>query len=228
MTRSRGLDALITDGVFLAHEAQLAMADRLGDHDHWDVDLAAGEFRITGPQPATFPVQLLGSAAPGPRSWLWGWGNPTQFAPQVLTAALTTRAFGEQHDVPELVQAEVPFGDGGPEAGYELGWSLSIAARLASGTWFSYSGEVGGGTRVWMLLEGMLFDPPSVPRMLRVFGEALQTIEVNDHRRAVGTWAQLRGVPWDGRTMTLSDGSLSVDFDDQGRIRDLRGSSARA
>lgn len=231
MTRSRGLDALIADGVFLAHEAQLALVDRFGDHDRWDVDLTAGEFRFSGPDPGTFPVQLVGTAAPGPRTWLWGWANPGQHPERVLTAVSAARALGERLDVPELVQAEVPFdiepAEDEPRAGYELGWSMSIAARLASGTWFGYSADVGGGTRVWLLLEGLLFDPPSVPRMMQVFSAGLQTIEVRDHRRAVTSWAQLRGVPWDGRTMTLSDGTLSVDFDDQDRLVDLRG-SARA
>lgn len=232
MTRSGGLDALIADGVFLAHEAQLALVDRFGDHDHWDVDLATGEFRFSGPNPGTFPVQFLGTAAPGPRSWLWGWANPGQHADRVLTAASAARSFGERHDVPELVQAEVPFdiepADGEPRAGYELGWSMSIAARLASGTWFGYSADVGGGTRIWLLLEGILFDAPSVPRMVRVFSEGLQTIEVRDHRRAVSSWASLRGVPWDGRTMTLSDGTLTVHFDDRGRLVNVAGTATGA
>ncbi|MCJ1714033.1 DUF6882 domain-containing protein [Curtobacterium sp. VKM Ac-2922] len=232
MTRSRGFDALVTDGVFLAYEAQLQFADRHDDHDHWDIDLAAGTLRFTGPQPGEFRIQLLGSAAPGPRSWLWGWANPSQFPPSVLAAATATRAFGEQYDVPELTQPEVPFGEqrqaDPAEAGYEFAWSLSIAARLATGSWFAFGAPVGGGTRAWVLLEGMLFDAPSVPRIVRVFGEAIGTIDVTDHRRAVGSWASLRGVPWDGRTLTLPDGTVSVEFDELGRIRNLQGSAGPA
>ena len=230
MTRSRGLDTLITDGVFLAHEAQLQLADRFPEHD-WAVDLGAGEFRFTGPETVTLPVQLLGSAAPGPRSWLWGWANPGQFPAQVVGAANATRAFGERYDVPELVSGEVPFWPGDEDddrgAGYELSWALSIAARLATGSWFGYSGAVGGGTRVWMLLDGILFDQPSAPRVLRVLTEGLQSIEVSDHRRAVGSYASLRGVPWDGTTMTLPDGALTLRFDEAGRIAQLLGSTPR-
>ncbi|WP_144761845.1 DUF6882 domain-containing protein [Curtobacterium sp. 9128] len=232
MTRSGGMDALIDDGVFLAHEAQLALVDRFGDHDHWDVDLAAGVFHFSGANPATFPVQFVGTAAPGPRSWLWAWANPGEQAEQVRSAAMATRAMGERMGVPELVQAEVPFdiepADDEPRAGYELGWSMSIAARLASGTWFGYSADVGGGTRIWLLLEGLLFDAPSVPRMMRVFSEGIDTIEVRDHRRAVASWASLRGVPWDGHTMQLSDGTLSVRFDDRGRLAGLDGTATGA
>lgn len=229
MTRSRGMQALIDDGVFLAYEAQLALADQFEDHEHWDVDLAAGQFHFSGTKPATFPAQFLGTAAPGPRSWLWGWANPGQHPEQVLSAAAATRALGEQYDVPELVQAEVPFGgaadDDAVRTGYELGWGLSIAARLASGTWFGYNADVGGGTRIWLLLEGLLFDAPTVPRMLRVFGEGIRSIEVQDHRRAVASWASLRGAPWDGRTLTLSGGTITIEFDEQGRLRDMQGTA---
>jgi hypothetical protein len=231
MTRSRGLDVLIADGVFLAWEAQLQLADRYDDHERWSVDLEAGTLRFTGAHPGEFSVQLLGSAAPGPRSWLWGWANPSRYPASVLAAANATRAFGERLDVPELVQGEVPYGEhrqsDPADAGYEFAWDLSIAARLATGTWFAFGGHVGGGARLWVLLEGVLFDAPTVPRTIRVFGEGIQTTEVHDHRPAVGSWASLRGVPWDGRTLTLPDGTVSVDFDDLGRIRDLQGSATR-
>jgi len=229
MTRSRGMDALVTDGVLLAHEAQLQLADRHGDHDRWDVDLAAGEFRFTGEQPATYPVQFLGSAAPGPRSWLWAWANPTQFGAGVLGAAEATLAFGRDHDVPELTTAEVSFDDhptdAEPEPGYDLGWCLSIAARLASGSWFGYSGEVGGGTRAWMLLGGMRFSAPDVVRTTRVLGEGFAATTVSDHRRAVTSWATLRQVPFDGRQLVLPDGVVTVTFDELDRLTAVEGTA---
>ncbi|MBF4606220.1 DUF6882 domain-containing protein [Curtobacterium sp. VKM Ac-1393] len=231
MARSRGMDDLVSDGVFLAWEAQLQLADRYDDHERWNVDLAAGTLQFTGPHPGEFRIQLLGSAAPGPRSWLWGWANPSQYPASVLAAANATRALGERLGIPELVQGEVPFGEhrqaDAADAGYEFAWDLSIAARLATGSWFGFGGHVGGGSRLWVLFEGLQFVPPTVPRMVRVFGEGVQTTEVHDHRRAVGSWASLRGVPWDGRTLTLADGTITVDFDELGRIRDLQGSSTR-
>ncbi len=75
------------------------------------MDLAAGQFHFSGHERRpTFPVQFLGTAAPGPRSWLWGWANP---APAPGAGAQRRcrdpLRFGERYDVPELVQAEVPF-----------------------------------------------------------------------------------------------------------------------
>ncbi|TDB97343.1 hypothetical protein E1267_39945 [Nonomuraea longispora] len=51
----------------------------------------------------------LGSAAPGPRSWLWAWANPSGFPPEVAAASATLRDFGQRHGIPELASAEVPF-----------------------------------------------------------------------------------------------------------------------
>ncbi|TPW72364.1 DUF6882 domain-containing protein [Schumannella sp. 10F1B-5-1] len=232
MTRSPGLSALVADGVFLAHEAQLHLTDLFGEHERWDVDLENRQFRFTGPTPATLPLQLLGSAAPGPRSWLWGWANPSGYGPEVLAGANAARALGERYRIPELVGGEVPFDDPAPEQepepGYELGWDLSIAARVASGIWFGYSGRVQGGTRVWMLLEGLELPAPSTPRVARIIGEALMTTTVTDHRRAVSSYAALRGIAWDGATLTLPDGRLSVTFDEQGRLAGLNGTAGPA
>ncbi|TPW75445.1 DUF6882 domain-containing protein [Schumannella soli] len=229
MTRSAGLSALIADGVFLAHEAQLQIVDRFGDHEHWDVDLATRQFRFTGPTSATLPLQLLGSAAPGPRSWLWGWANPSGYAPEIVAAASAARQLGDRFRIPELVAGEVAFDDpapaGEPEPGYQLGWDLSIAARVASGIWFGYSGRVEGGTRVWMLLEGLTFDLPSAPRVLRVIGEGLSSTTVTDHRRAVASYATLRGIPFDGVRLSLPDGVIAVEFDQLGRVAALNGTA---
>lgn len=223
--RSPGLSALIADAAFLAHEAQTHLLETYGEHEGWNVDLVAGTFTFAGEQPATFGVQLLGSAAPGPQSWLWGWANPTGFSDAVLDSANRTRALGEQYRIPELTSAELPFGDEdyGQGPGMALAYDLSLAARVASGRWFAYSGEVGGGTRVWMLLDGLRLPAPSALRTVRVLSEALTTTSIADQRRAVASYATLRGVAWDGTTLRMPDGDIAVTFDDSGRISGLDG-----
>jgi hypothetical protein len=221
--RSPGLAALVDDGVFLTLEAQLQLADEVGDHS-WGVDLAAGEFRFEGERPATHPVQLLGSAAPGPRSWLWGWANPSGYPEAVLRAGVAARDLGAQYGIPELASPEVSFDveeRDDVEPGYALAYDLSIAARVASRTWFGYSGQVQGGTRVWMLLEGRELAAPDVLRVSRVIAEGLTSTTVTDHRRAVGSYAALRGLPWDGALLQLPNGEVTVEFDELGRIANL-------
>ena len=224
--RSPGLAALVNDGVFMTLEAQLQLADQAGDHS-WGVDLEAGTFRFEGDRPSEHPVDLLGSAAPGPRSWLWSWANPTGYSASVLAAATAARGLGEQYAIPELTSPEVPFDDPDPfpdgEPGFALAYDLSIAARVASRTWFGYSGRVQGGTRVWMLLHGIDFGAPSFMRVSRVLAEGLSTTTVTDHRRAVSSYASFRGLPWDGSVLTLPDGAMTIEFDDQGRLARVSG-----
>jgi hypothetical protein len=219
--RTPGLAALVDDGVFMAVEAQMQLADTVGEHT-WNVDLSTGLFRFEGDHTADYPVQFLGSSAPGPRSWLWGWANESGYDERVLRAAVATRDLGAQYRIRELENGEVPFDDetqGDP--GYALGWDLSIAARVASKLWFGYSAEVGGGTRAWMLLDGLRLGQPDVIRISRVLGEGLFSTTVTDHRRAVSSYAVFRGIPWDGRTLTLPNGELTIAFDDQGRIGEM-------
>ena len=228
--RSPGLQALLDDAAFLAHEAQLHLADLHGVEARWDVDLAAGTFTFEGTSGrVTYPVQLLGSAAPGPRSWLWGWANPSGYSPQVLRAANAARALGEAYGIPELLAGEVPFdlveAGEGIAPGYTLSADLARACSIASGTWFTYGGGIAGGTRVWMLLEGLTLPASDFPRVLRVLGEVLSSGTISDHRRAIASYATLRGLPWDGARLRLPDGEVAITFDDHGRIAQLQGSN---
>lgn len=219
--RTPGLAALVDDGVFMAVEAQMQLADTVGEHT-WSVDLSTGLFRLEGEQPAEHGVQILGSTAPGPRSWLWAWANESGYDQKVQRAALATRQLGTQYRIRELENGEVPFDDAAQaDGGFAIGWDLSIAARVASRQWFGYSGEVGGGTRAWMLLDGPQLAAPDVIRVSRVLGEGLMSTTVTDHRRAVSSYAVFRGLPWDGTTLSLPNGELSVAFDAQGRIGEL-------
>lgn len=231
--RSPALAALVDDAAFLSHEAKLHLLDLHGEDARWGVDLAAGTFSFEGgATPATYPVQLLGSAAPGPRSWLWGWANPSGYSEGVLRAANAARALGQAYGIPELTSGEVPFDADdaahGNEPGMALSADLARACAVASGTWFTYCGAVAGGTRVWMLLEGLTLPPATFPRVARLLPEVLQTGIVTDHRRAVTSYATLRDLPWDGATLRLPDGEITLTFDDLGRVSGIRGSSGPA
>jgi hypothetical protein len=38
---------------------------------------------------------FLGSAAPGPQSWLWAWANPGDYRAELMAVAHEVREFGE-------------------------------------------------------------------------------------------------------------------------------------
>lgn len=230
--RSPGLTALVDDAALLSHEAQLHLTDLHGSDARWGVDLGEGTFTYHGEASATYPVQLLGSAAPGPRSWLWGWANPSGYSPAVLRAATAARTLGETYGIPELTSGEVPFDAPDSDVaqrevapGYAVSADLARAAAVASGIWFTYSGAVSGGTRVWMLLEGLTLPPATFARVGRLLPEVLQAGVVTDHRRALASYATLRDLGWDGQHLVLPDGSFTITFDEQGRISGIDGTS---
>lgn len=234
------LQQLLDDAAFLSTEHQLHLVDALGEHS-WDVDLTLGRFTFraaaegAGPLLASAPggelvvdrVHLLGTAAPGPRSWLWSWANPSGFSGDVTDLARWLRSFGEGHGVPELVRAEVPFTDLPalePEPQAVVGVFID-AAKAASRRWASYDGQGGGGTRAAFLLEHPAFalPEPSGPRVLRVLLGRLAGGALGDHRRAVAAYAGGRGLQqrWEaGHAAARLSGpgfELRVRFDEDGR-----------
>ncbi|PWJ47383.1 hypothetical protein SAMN06264364_13831 [Quadrisphaera granulorum] len=235
------LQQLLDDAAFLSLEHQLHLDGLLGDHT-WDVDLSEGHFAFraaetgAGPLLAEAPdgelvatrMHLLGTAAPGPRSWLWCWANPVGFGDVVTGLARWLRDFGGRHGVPELSQPEVQFAEL-PGAATEPAQAVGVvldAAKAAARRWTSYSGDVGNGTRAAFLLDHPAFalPEPSGPRTLRVLLERLSGPTLGDHRRAVASYAGGRSLAqhWEAEHAAVRLAGpafeLRVRFDELGQI----------
>lgn len=218
------LQELVDDAAFLSHEHQLQLADDHGD-DAWGAEMAEGTFTFTAAsgETTTCRLQFLGTAAPGPGSWMWAWNNVNGFPDDVLRAAEKTRETGLR----EATEAELPLAD-------DLPYRLALAAKAVTGSWTHYSAPVGGGTRAWFLLDAasLALPAPSVPRVVRVLSEGLLSVTVVDHRRAVASYAAARGLETtdDGGALalTLPDGSVTVRFDEHGRIAGIEATARRA
>lgn len=218
------LQDLVDDAAFLSHEHQLHLTDLHGD-DAWAADLTTGVFTFTAPDggTATCRLQFLGTAAPGPGTWMWAWQNVNGFHDAVLTAAESTRRTGLR----EAAEPELPLAD-------DLAHRLALAAKAVTGSFAHYSAPVGGGTRAWFLLDDadLALPAPSVPRVVRTLSEGLLSVTVVDHRRAVASYASARGLPAveDGTgavVLDVPDGTVTVRFDERGRIAGISASSGR-
>ncbi|KAJ8142530.1 hypothetical protein OY671_004334 [Metschnikowia pulcherrima] len=218
------LQDLVDDAAFLSHEHQLHSTDLHGD-DAWAADSTTGVFTFTAPDggTATCRLQFLGTAAPGPGTWMWAWQNVNGFPDAVLTAAESTRRTGSR----EAAEPELPLAD-------DLAHRLALAAKAVTGSFAHYSAPVGGGTRAWFLSDDAdLASPaPSVPRVVRTSSEGSLSVTVVDHRRAVASYASARGSPAveDGTGAVVSDvpdGTVTVRFDERGRIAGISASSGR-
>ncbi|MBE1593694.1 DUF6882 domain-containing protein [Nonomuraea angiospora] len=224
---------LLDDAAILSLEHQLHLEEVLGEHD-WSVNLREQRFEFTGSRTISCTgFHLLGTAAPGPDSWLWAWANPSGF-PEALTAlSATLRDFGQQYDIAELASAEVPFGalPGSPAEPHFAAAILTEAAKAVTGRWSAYNGDAGGGTRAAFLIEHPDFrlPPPEPARLMRVLQQALTLPLLTDHRRAVHSYAVRRGLGvapgQDADQLTLAGPGFEalVEFDPLGRVAKLSG-----
>ena len=230
MTTPVSFSGLRSDVAFLSLEHQLHLSDVVGKHA-WHVDIVAPSFTFTGDHPLTCTaVHFLGTAAPGPRSWLWSWANPSEIAPAATALAEWLRGFGEQHGIAEFTTPELPLASlpGASDDPAVATWALVDAAKAASGRWTGYTGDSGGGTRAAFLIEHPDFalPPPFGPRVMRVLQEGLE-LGITDHRRAVQSYAAARGldIAWTEGSAALSGPGLSItiDLDALGRIGTIGG-----
>lgn len=213
---------------------QLAAAtDDLGAH-RWDVDLAAGTFRFTANEDPARTVaaepHLLASIAPGPRTLAWAWALPLGDRTGVTDAL---RVYGEQHDIPELTQGEVPFPDGVDDDAdawiADIAHVIGGAAVEITGRSPYYSAPFGGGSRAVLLLDAPLA-PLTVAAAVAALPRVLAGLTVNDPRSSVWDLARLAGwhLEWvddafSAAEVSDSTGSATFDFDEYARISGIRG-----
>ena len=227
------LPDLLNDAAILSLEHQLHLETVVGNLN-WHVDLAEPKFDFHGETELVCErFHLLGSAAPGPGSWLWAWANPSGFNPETIGLAESVRDLGRKYGIPELAEAEVPFAalPGSPEEPHQVLSLLTDAAKVLTGRWAAYNGPVGGGTRAAFLLEHRSFLLPRATPM-HVISVIQQTVagvpSVTDHRRAVYSYGRLRGLDpefsADGRTLTLKAFGIELGFDELNRLTRIEGS----
>ncbi len=232
------LTELLDDAALLSFEHQLHLADVLGEHS-WRADLADRVFEFTGEQFRTCTrFHLLGSAAPGPRSWLWGWANPTGYPAPLLSLGEYVRDFGRQHGIRELTEPEVAFDElpGSPADPNLVSGLLVEAAKAVANNWTSYTGDAGGGTRAAFLVEhpDFVLPAPEPARVMRVLQQSLAELSLTDHRRAFHAYAARRGLQPafdpDGSRLTISGPGLraTVHFGPRGQVDEVSASMGAA
>ena len=204
MPDGEGLARLVDASAILATEQQAHIAALHGD-DSWSVDTAAATVTLTAPDGATLVCRahFLGTSAPGPKTWLWGWRNINEFPPDFVALAERVRVAGEEQGVAELTTAEIPLTD-------DLPRRLTIAAKTVTGLSAHYSGPIGGGSRAWLLIEhpDLELPPPTAQRTVDAILAAVELIAIGDHAEALASWARRRGV-------SMTAGRSSGDEDDQ-------------
>jgi len=231
MTDSEFFVAWVDNGAFASLEAQIVFEEKVGTIEQWNADLAAGEVTFeAGGTTRVMKAQVLGSAAPGPQSWLWSWAN-TSISQDATSVAQQLRSYGEQHGVPEFVSAELPLGE--RDDGDELWKRIAIAAGAMYPEWRTYfPAPIGGGSIAPLLVQhpDLVLPAPAIPRLIRVLTQGLQYVEITSASRAISAYATVRGIPivWEGSvgTLTLPEGHVTVTLDPtMTRVTNIHGSA---
>lgn len=225
------LQPLVDAHALLSMEQQLHLADVIGERD-FTVDLDAGRICFGGE--LEFVTELVGSEAPGPATWMWGWANPAGFGDHVTATGRSLRGLGEERGLPALSEGEVPLGAdvSGPR--------LAIIAVGRAGAPAYYAAPLDGGGHAYLLLDGpdLELPPPELTRLVRALTLVLESGEVDHWPGALGAYAGQRGLGLTRRDDTIRlaspelDGKLRVHFDDLGRVAGIdgtgQGGSSRA
>ncbi|PXX58785.1 hypothetical protein DFR70_113120 [Nocardia tenerifensis] len=191
------LEQLLDDAALMSFEHQEHCMEILGEH-RWQVGYEPPRFEFFGDHPLRCKrFHVLGTAAPGPRSWLWSWANNDWYPPEVTELARSVRDYGLRHGISALSTAEVPFAElpGSPAEPNRAAWLMGELAKAVSGSWTWYSCDVGHGTRLAVLLEHPDLEPPT-PDLLRTTHvlNSVFTLALPDHRRAIHSYAIQRGL----------------------------------
>jgi hypothetical protein len=216
-------DGLVDDAIFLAMESQARTHELWGSYD-WNVDLPTQQFAFTSEPPTPFKAHLLGSSAPGPNSWLWGWAN-SNVAPESTALVSRARDHAATRGIAELTTPELALTD-------DLPLRLALAIESLTGLRTYFNGDIGRGSRIWLLLEGEALALPA-PDVISVTGAITRGIAattVHDHRRAVRSYAGHRGISLaDEATMALvlPGGTVTVEFVND-RISNIHATSGPA
>lgn len=225
-----GLQDLLDDGCLISNDAQFRLQDVIGEDtpysDRFDVDLSAQLISFSGAGRLDARAHFIGSAAPTPGTWMWGWSNVNGFPDAVLQRVAAVHSFGRQYGVKELTTAELPLADSPRHAA----GVYSVVASLINGQLPYYTAEIDQGRVVAFLVEHPDFAlrPLDTPRLLTVLQSTAAEGLVRDWRRALHQYADFRGLICSERPggLALTGPTIDevrIDLDQQGRVSGLSG-----
>jgi hypothetical protein len=219
-------DEIFEEHAAASYDKQLVLADLLGNY-RWDFDLRAGRLTFVRPERETLEIdiQLLGTEAEGPGTWLWSWANAVSGIPaHLLSASTSLRSFGEQHSIAELTEPEVMLAKAD---GHKL--SMVASGLLAADAY--YRVPYSGGAAFVLIMQGSLRLSPVDPlaRVTSIFPQVISGFPISDHRRALLGYLYYYGFTIGEDTpariqASTPYGSIVATLDEQGRVTTIEAS----
>lgn len=198
---------------------QTALGDVIGERP-WGIDVQKGLLRFG--DDLEYPVQLLGTHAFEPRTWLWVWANTqSNLPPQLTEAALRIRQLGEAQTVEVFAQPSLQLND-------ITDHMIAMTCSGLEGGRCYYRAPYDGGA-LFVLLDDVpaeVLAPVSLPLVSTVLMEVISQFDV-DHRRMVTSFLRQQGVHATSngaggiRAERAGEGQIEISFDELGRISNI-------
>lgn len=232
MTSPLTLADMVDDAALLSLEHQLRLVEVIGGRA-CDLDLVVPSAAFAGDPPLVADrVHAIGvaEADTGTWSWAWSWETRSELPEQLFGLVVALRDFGAKRGIGALVEPELPFSELGADDPRQVADLLAEAAKVFSGRWTSYQLDAGDGAIMTVLVEhpSFLLPAPEPEQVLRVLQKGTVDLGLRDHRRAVGSYAWLRGLNItfspDNSTAELTGPGLraQLSFDDSARLAGIR------
>lgn len=199
---------------------QMALADVIGERP-WGIDMRRGSLRFGDDQ--EYRVQLLGTHALEPHTWLWAWANAqSQLPPALLEAVSRIQQLGEAQDVEAFTQPSLQLGDDLSDH------MIAMACSGLAGGRCYYRAPYEGGA-LFVLLDDVpaeVLAPVSLPRAVTVLMEVVSQFDV-DHHRMVTSFLRQQGLQATHvdagsiRAERAGEGRIEIRFDELGRLANV-------
>jgi hypothetical protein len=200
---------------------QMALGDVIGERA-WGLDIQKGLLRFG--DDLEYRVQLLGSHAFEPGTWLWIWANAqSNIPPQYTEAAVRMRQRGETEGIAAFTEATVPLGT-------VTDHMIAMTCSGLEGGRCYYRAPYDGGA-LFMLLDDVpaqVLAPVPLARVGTVLMEVISQFEI-DHRRLVTGFFEQQGFAATAigtgaiRATRAGEGHVDISFDELGRISNIAG-----
>lgn len=213
-------DTLFSAAVGRAFANQQAFAKKVAGDKEWFIDFEKG---IIAFEDQEFPVQLLGSESDQTGTWLWSWANNSPLPEKVKTDALICKAYGEEHNIPELSVAQQTINE------HLNGHTLTILSTSVIEENVCYYRAPYEGGAVFVLVKDLpeeIFRSVDCLTFANLCTQIISAYAV-DHKKMVEGFLKSNGceVDWKNDLRIAaefpSEESLMIEFDIYGRIKSM-------
>ena len=216
----RYLNLLFSEVAIASFLRQQHLVHLVGDSG-WSLNIPTGTLSFGNDR--HWHTQILGTESHETNTWLWAWANTgSNLPPALIQASLQMKQLGEQQQIPELTEPQIPL------SGDINGHVLSMIASGVCDADAYYRGPYDGGAAFLLIKDEKFPRSKESPlaRLPHIFPQAISAFAIPDHRLALTSYLDQHGITYnnEGNTVIVKEGGnivLTAAFDDQKRLTNL-------